>query len=406
MTKRAMAKGGIPMAALAALLAAWDAAAAGDWPRFRGPNGNSIVEDKAFDPAALAAGKKIWTAEVGKGYSAISVADGRAITMGNDGGRDTVFCFDAASGKELWRHSYPSEPGNYPGPRASPWIENDRVYTVGYWGIVCCLETATGKVIWQKDVVSDTGAQVPQWGQAGSPIVVGDLLVLNIGESGCALRKATGAVFWSSKPQPSGYATVMPVEVRGKPRLVVFGAKALYLVETATGGIAVRHPWETSYDVNAADPVPAGKDRVFLSSGYDSGCALLDLGGAAPKVVWRNRSIRNHFSSSILFDGSLYGCDGNAGSGDLTCLDPLTGKEKWRHKLGFGSLIVVNGHIVFFNEKGDVIAGKPSAGGFQEAGRANRVVTGGKAWTAPVCAEGRLFLRNDQGSIACLSAGK
>ncbi len=268
MTKRAMAKGGIPMAALAALLAAWDAAAAGDWPRFRGPNGNSIVEDKAFDPAALAAGKKIWTAEVGKGYSAISVADGRAITMGNDGGRDTVFCFDAASGKELWRHSYPSEPGNYPGPRASPWIEKDRVYTVGYWGIVCCLETATGK------------------------------------------------------------------------------------------------------------------------------------------VVWRNQSIRNHFSSTVLFDGSLYGCDGNAGSGDLTCLDPLTGKEKWRHKLGFGSLIVVNGHIVFFNEKGDVIAGKPSASGFQEAGRANRVVTGGKAWTAPVCAEGRLFLRNDQGSIACLSAGK
>ena len=114
------------------------AAFAGDWPRWRGPNGDSISPEKGFQPAALQGRPKIlWSAEVGNGYSAVTIAGGRAFTLGNRDNQDTVFCFDAADGKPLWKHSYPSKPGSYAGPRASPWVDGSLVYTKGYWGDLC-----------------------------------------------------------------------------------------------------------------------------------------------------------------------------------------------------------------------------------------------------------------------------
>jgi outer membrane protein assembly factor BamB len=392
-------------AVTAALAAVGTSPAPADWARFRGPNGNGILEDKSFDPAVAGRGQKLWTAEAGKGYSALSIAEGRAFTLGNDGGRDSVICYDASSGKELWRHSYAAEPGTYPGPRASPWIDGTRVYTMGYWGHVCCLDAASGKPVWEKDVAKEIGADAGRWGFAGSPLIAGTTLYLNLGKSGCALDKATGKLIWSGKGGTSGYATPVPMPYRGRPHLAVFGAKSLYVVDAANGKIAAEHPWETSYDVNAADPVLVDS-KVFISSGYGKGCAMLDISGPRAKEIWRNESIRNHFSSTILLDGHLYACDGNTGRGDLVCLDAASGRETWRQKTGFGSLVVLNRHIVYFNEKGDLIVGKASPAGFEQVARADALVTGGKAWTAPTFSNGRLYLRNDKGSIACIAAGK
>lgn len=381
------------------------AATAADWPRFRGPDGNSILDDKGFDPAVVAKGQKLWQAEVGRGYSELTVAAGKAYTMGNDGEKDTVWCFDAATGAKAWTHTYPAKPGNYPGPRSSPWIENGKVYTVGYWGDVSCLDAATGKVIWQKNLAQDTGAQVPQWGFATSPMILGDVMYLGIGQSGCAVEKGTGKVIWKSDAAASGYSTPLPFTFRGKPSLAIFGAKALYVVDQAAGKVALKHGWETSYDVNASDPIH-DKGRIYVSSGYGTGCALIDINGPQPRELWRNKKIRNHFASTILLDGHLYGCDGNAGSGDLVCLDFATGAEKWRHTVGFGQPIVISGHIVFMNEKGDVIVCKASPAGYTEEARADAIAPGGKAWTAPTYSNGRLYLRNDKGLAVALQAGR
>lgn len=390
---------------LVALLALGGASARADWPRFRGPNGNGIAEDKTFDPVVAGQGRVLWTAQAGQGYSALSIAGGRAFTVGNAGGKDSVICLDAATGQEVWRHSYDADAGSYPGPRASPWIDGARVYTMSYWGHVCCLDAATGKPVWEKNVAKEIGGDTGRWGLAGSPLVTGTTLFLNVGNSGCALDKATGKVLWAGKGGLAGYSTPVPMQFRGRPHLAIFGAKSLRIVDASNGKIAAEHPWETSYDVNAADPVPAGNNRMFISSGYGKGCAMLDLTGPRPKEIWRNESIRNHFSSTIILNGHLYSCDGNAGKGDLVCLDAATGLEKWRQKLGFGSLIAIDNHLVYLNERGDLTIAKASPAGFDRVSGADALVTGGKAWTAPTFSDGRLFLRNDKGAIACVQAG-
>jgi outer membrane protein assembly factor BamB len=393
-------------AAALALSAAAAPAPAGDWPRWRGPHGNSIVTGADFDPAALqGTPKQVWSAKIGHGYSALSVAEGRAYTLGNADKQDTIHCFDAITGKELWTHRYPADPGSFAGPRATPWLEGGRCYTMSYWGDVFCLDAATGKIIWQKNVAKEIGAAIPQWGLASSTLVDGNQILLNIGTAGCAVDKASGRLLWSTGKEAAGYATPVLFPLRGQPHAAVFGAKFIHVVGATDGKVVAKHPWETKYDVNAADPVIDGT-RLFISSGYGKGCALLDVGGPAPKEVWRNEKIRNHFSSSIFIDGHLYGCDGSAGGGgDIVCLEWATGQEKWRHKTGFGSLIAVNGFLVFLNEKGELIVVKAQPTAAEEVAR-GKIIEGGKSWTAPAFANGRLYCRNDQGQVVCIEASK
>lgn len=254
-------------------------------------------------------------------------------------------------------------------------------------------------------MAAEVGADAGRWGFAGSPVVKDPTLYLNIGQAGCALDKTTGRVLWKSRGGTSGYSTPLLVPFRGRPHVALFGAKAFYLVDAASGKTAVEHAWETSWDVNAADPLPVG-ERFFITSGYGKGCALLDVSGPQPKEVWRNKAIASHFSSAVVHQGRIYGCDGNTGRGHLVCLDPADGRELWRENLGFGSLILVNDFIVHFNERGNITVAAASADGFRLAAKAEGVVTGGRVWTAPVLAGGRLYMRNDRGSIACVAASK
>lgn len=383
-----------------AILGALRTTAEADWPRFRGPQGNGIVEDNAFDPKGIERGKIEWTVSVGKGYSALSVAGGTGVTLGNDGQRDHVVALEIGSGRELWRYSYPAKPGSYPGPRASPWIEGQRVYTMGYWGDVACLDLKSGKPVWTRNVAKEIGADVGRWGLAGSPVIVSNTLYLNVGRAGCALDKTSGRILWNGGGGTTGYSTPVPFQRAGRLHLALFGAKAFLIVDAANGNIVVEHPWETSWDVNAADPEPVADNRWFISSGYDKGCALLDVSGPKPREVWRNKSIASHFSSLILHDGHLYGCDGNTGRGDLVCVRASDGQELWRQNMGFGSIILINRYLVHFNEKGDISVAEAIATGYRLVARRAGVVTDGKVWTAPVWSDGRLFMRSDRGTIA------
>ncbi|MCX7819845.1 MAG: PQQ-like beta-propeller repeat protein [Kiritimatiellae bacterium] len=377
-----------------------------EWPRFRGPNGNGIVEDKTFDPKGVETGQIEWTVTVGKGYSALSVVGGTGVTLGNDGERDHVVALDIATGREIWRHSYPAKPGSYPGPRASPWIESDRVYTLGYWGDAACLDLKTGRLVWSRNVAKEIGADVGRWGLAGSPVIVGEVVYLNVGRSGCALDKATGRMLWNGGGGTTGYSTPVPFQRRGRLHLALFGAKAFLIVDASNGKVVMEHPWETSWDVNAADPEPVAENRWFISSGYDKGCALLDVSGPRPREVWRNKTIASHFSSVVLLEGHIYGCDGNTGRGDLVCVRAADGQEVWRQKMGFGSVILINRCLVHFNEKGDITVVEASPAGYRPLARRERVVTDGKIWTAPVWSGGRLFMRSDRGTITSLRVSR
>lgn len=376
---------------------------AADWPRFRGPDQNSISKETGFNPKSLEGGAKVvWKAGVGTGFSSITVANGRAHTMGNADAKDTVWCLDASTGKEIWKHTYAEElkPNLYEGgPNATPTVDADRVYTLSKTGRALCLDAAKGTVIWDKPLAKDLGAKKPEWGFSSSVLIEGDLAIYNVGSAGTALNKQTGEVVWKSGPGAAGYSQAIPVNF-GKDRLAILMAAAdAIAINPKTGEVAWSHPWKTSYDINAADPVVSG-NKVFVSSGYNHGASVFEVAENKTKVVWENKSLRNHFASSILLNGHLYGVDEK----ELRCVDFATGEVKWTDKAsGKGTLIIADGKLIVLGEKGELIIAEASVEGFKPLSRAQ--ILGGKCWTSPALANGKLYARNAKGDLVCVELG-
>ena len=392
-----------------AMMLAWGVAAGaagGDWFRWRGPAGTGISEDSNWDPGALVGQPRVvWKANVGNGYSAVSIKDGRLFTMGNEGDVDVVHCLRTDSGETVWTRSYPCKPGSYPGPRATPFVDGDLVYAASRQGDVLCLEARTGKVKWKRDISSEFGARPPTWGHGGSPCVEGRLLILNGGKSGLALDKTTGRKVWASATGIGNYATPVLATIKGVRCAAIMGMKELSGVVVKSGRVLWSFPWEESkYDVNAADPIISGT-RVFVSSGYGKGCVVFDVASGRPEILWQNGKMRNHFSSCVELGGYLYGIDGNTGGGSLACLALETGEEMWRANLGFGSLIAAAGKLIVLNESGKLFVAKAGPEAYEQIATCNTMLAP-RCWTAPVLCQGRLYCRNHKGDLVCIDVGK
>jgi outer membrane protein assembly factor BamB len=280
-------------------------AQAADWPEWRGPDKNGISSEKLAGTEV----KELWKAQIGIGFAAFTVADGRVFTSGHADGQDTVFCFDAVTGKEVWKHSYKAELGDKyyeGGTSAGPVIEGDKAWHLSRWGDLICFEATTGKIVWQKNFLAETEAEIPEWGFSGSALIHGANLILNIGQNGAAFEKATGKLVWKSEADTAGYSTPHLITVNGKEQVVLSTRRAYKGVDPSNGTVLWEHTWNTSYGVNAADPILSGT-KLFISSGYNKGCAVLDLASAEPSEVWRSRVMKNQFNSCVLIDGHLYG---------------------------------------------------------------------------------------------------
>lgn len=390
---------GIAALALAVQSVCVDAAAA-DWPRWRGPSLNGISTETGWKSNwGSTPPTQLWKASVGIGFASFSVADGRVYTAGNAADQDTVFCFDAASGKELWKHTYahPLDPKYYEGgPSATPTVDAGRVYHLSKRGHLMCLDAAKGTIVWTKELAKEVGAKMPEWGFAGSPLVEGDRLIVSVGAAGTAVEKATGKVIWTSGKDAAGYATPVPFDSAGERLVAILCAKTLVAVRVSDGKEVWSQAWKTSYDVNAADPVISG-NAFFISSGYNRGCGLVKVVDNKPSVVYDNKNMRNHFNSCVLKDGFLYGVDED----QLRCLSLETGEVKWTYKeFGKGSLVMVDNKLVALSEKGELIIAEPTATEFKAISRAQ--ILGGKCWTAPVLSNGRLYARNAKGDVVCV----
>lgn len=375
-------------------------APAADWPNFRGPTHDGISKETGWTAEWPADGPKVlWKAKVGLGFSAIVVANGRAYTQGNTKDVDTIFCFDANSGTPVWKHSYaaPLDPKYYEGgTSATPTVDGDRVYTISKRGIVHCLGAADGKVIWTKNLQEELGAKIPEWGFAGSFFIEGDLAILNIGSAGTALDKKTGKVIWTSGTEESGYSTPVPYDAAGERAVMLAIKQDVVAVKIKDGKELWRFPWKTQYDVNAANPILSGS-KVFISSGYNRGGGVFDISQNPPAKVWENKNMRNHMASSVLWQGHLYGVDEN----QLRCVVFDTGEVKWTDKVtGKGSLILADGKLIVLTERGELIVANPAPEGFKAISRAQ--VVGGKCWSAPTLANGKIYVRTGPGDVACL----
>ena len=397
-------------ASVAALLVAASVSAlATDWPHWRGPSRNGISTETGWTDQWPAAGPSVaWKAGVGLGFSSFAVANGRVVTAGHADEKDTVFCFDAMTGKEIWKHSYPSDLGDKyfdGGTTGSATIEGDRVFWLSRWGDVFCFNAADGKVIWNKNVQAETKARVPDWGFTGAPLVLGDKLILNIGEAGLALDKKSGNVLWQSATRSAGYSTPLPFKQGGDVRVVMGNEQAYVAVNPADGKEAWRIKWLTQYGVNAADPIVDG-NRILLSSGYGKGAGLFELGGAEPKEIWKSKVIRTQMNPAVLHQGHLYGVDGDTTEkASLKCVDFATGAEKWKHaNFGSGGVIIADGKLIALSGTGELMVAPASPESFKPTARAQ--VLGGKCWTAPVLANGFIYMRNSRGDVVAVDVRK
>lgn len=376
-----------------------------DWPQWRGPNRNGISSETDWTHTWPEGGPRVaWRAELGTGFSSVVVSQGRLCTVGNKDDVDTIWCFDAESGKKIWSHSYDSPLDDRffeGGPTSTPTFDGDFLYALSRQGDLFCLEASSGKVSWSKNIAEETSASIPGWGFASSPVVHGDSLIVGIGEAATAVNKRNGELIWTSDKGEAGYMTPFPLKLDGEWKVLVASGRAYQLVDLTTGQFHWKHRWLTTYGCNAADPIVEGS-RVFISSGYNRGASLLAVNAQAAKPLWSSKEMQNQMNPSVKIGEAIYGFSGNdTGEASVKCIDFESGKTRWQSDdLPLGSVMAAGDHLIILCGDGELIIAPATPKQFEPVARA-QILTG-KCWTVPVLAHGHLYCRNAEGQLVGL----
>ena len=382
---------------------------AADWPNWRGLYYNGISKETDWTSKWSEDGPKVlWEKSIGIGFASITVSNGKAYTMGNIDGSDYVYCFDAVTGKEIWEKSYKCplfDNLHKGGPCATPTVDGDAVYTLSKKGDIIRFNAATGEIVWQKNIQEEFECKPPTWHFSSSPLIIGDLVILNAGIRGLSLNKTDGSLKWQNGPGIGAYGTGVPFDLDGKKSLAMLVAKEFIGLDVGTGEVLWQIPWETRSEINATDVIISG-DKIFVSTGYGVGCALYELKSGKPEEVYKNKEMSTQLNSAVLWKGYLYGFDGNIGMnapgrGNLKCMDFETGKVKWSQSgMGTGSLMLADGKLIILSEDGKLIIAEASPDGFKEL--ASKEILTYQCWTVPVLADGRIYARNTEGKLVCV----
>ena len=381
---------------------------AADWSQWFGPNRDGVSSETGLLKKWSDSGPVVlWRTPLGEGFSSIAIARGAVYTMFAEGKDEYAVCLDAATGQERWRVRTGSNFSDWQGgngPRSTPIIEKEMAFFLGANGQLYAIDVEDGEIVWSHHFQTEFISDPPHWGFSTSPLLEGELLVVEVGGSSgkafIAFDKTTGRVAWTSQDDAPSYASPIAITVSDIRQIVFFPVSGLVGVAAKDGRLLWRHPWQTGPDVNAATPVFLAPDRLFISSGYGKGAAVIQLifqnGQFAVKKVWRNRSMKNHFATSIHRKGYLYGFD----NAILKCIAAETGQEQWR-KRGFqkGSLIFADGYLIVLGEQGKVALVEAIPEAYIE--KASAQVLSPRCWTPPTLANGRLYLRNHT-EMVCL----
>lgn len=377
--------------------------AADDWARFLGPNADGFAPDKGINKAwNQKPPKALWqVALTDAGYSGPSVAGGKVYIVDHQGDQDVVRALDFRTGTEIWRYAYDEALKNDHGfARCTPTVEGGRVYTLARSGQTHCLDAASGKLVWARNIMADFGGKQPRWQMSMSIFIDGGKAIVVPGGKDAAvvaLDKSTGKTIWAGGGSDApGYATPQVATINGKRQYVIFTAASVMGVDPDKGGVLWSFPWPIRNGVNAAMPIVMG-NKVFITSNYGMGCALVEVTPDGAREVWKSEAFQSRFSTPILTGGHLY-CTGETRS--LVCLEPQTGTIKWQQP-GFewGGLIAVDGVLIVADGKdGHIVMVKPNPEAYEELGRFRPL--GGRTWTAPIIADGKLLVRNHT-TLAC-----
>ncbi len=395
------------IAAVAVCLVFGTVTRAGDWPNYRGPNHTGISDEVDWRGDWGDAGPKVlWRASVGTGSSSVVIADGRAYTMGNHGQEeeqqaDTVYCFDSETGELQWEHTYhcPLLPKYYEGGTlATPTVDGEVVYTLSKMGDLFCLQADTGKVLWEQQLNRKLGFTLPTWHLSGSPLILGDLLILNVGSACAAFNKQTGELIWENGKDICGYATPVPARVDGHECVVFCGADSIMGVRIIDGELLWRYPFFNKHKATTADVI-VHNDEVFASCAYGRGCVKIRIAGGQVTQVFDSTVMSNLQSCSVLWQGDVYGFDERW----LKCIEFKDGGQRWREsRMGKGSLsMCADGRMLIMSDTAELVIARAKPAAFETIGRA-RVLPRSICRTDPVLSNGRIYIRNAHGDVACL----
>lgn len=415
---------GIALAAFAAF-APSTPAAAGDWPSLLGPHGDGKSPETGIVKTWGENGPPLlWHASAGEGYAAPAVADGRVFLFDRHGDRDRLTCLDARTGAERWRAEYATDYedmyGFSNGPRATPVVDGDRVYTLGAGGLLRCLRVADGSVVWEVDTTSAFGVVQNFFGAGSTPVVEGDLLIAAIGGSpqeanGSALvafDKLSGKVRWRAGDDLASYSSPVVVTIGKRRWGFLFARGGLIGFEPASGKIDFHFPFRARKleSVNASNPVVVG-DTVFVTESYGPGSALLRVRPGGFEVLRRDANPREqsmscHFMTPIEHAGYLYGSSGqSSGEAELRAVELASGKLAWREPgLGRATLLYADGHLVVLGESGRLLLVEATPERYHVVADATPMLPAAEgetpvrllpppAWSPPALSRGVLYLR-------------
>ncbi|MBP85446.1 MAG: alcohol dehydrogenase [Planctomycetaceae bacterium] len=405
--------------AAACLLNCHSLAVAADWPQFLGPNRNGISQEKNLLGSWPTDGpKEVWRIEGGVGMSALTISDGRLVTLVQRSGKQFVLAIDAKTSKPAWQTAvapaYKNQMGD--GPRGAPAISNGRVFVFTGQGVLAALSLKDGKVLWSHDVVKELRGRIADYGMACSPLVVGNSVVVTSGAPNAAVVAydvESGKLAWQAGDGPAGYSSPALLKVGGREQLVAYTGDAVLGLNPKTGAILWRHPYVTNYECNIATPL-AIQGNVFISSGENHGSVLLALKPEGDKFtveeVWASQGprsvLRNEWQTSILLDGYLYGFDNVGGAGPishLTCVNAETGERAWQKtRFGKGNMIAADDKLFISTMKGEFVLVEATPDAYKEIGRTTVI---GSTRQAPALANGLLYFR-DNSEIVCLDVSR
>lgn len=420
--------------------------AAADWPQWMGPERASEWQESGIVDSIPKAGLPIvWRAEVGLGYSGPAVADGRLYVMdyvkasgkiaNNPGnrdeltGRERTLCLDAATGEVIWEHSVPRayDVSYGGGPRCTPTVDGDRVYSLGAMGHLDCLSTKDGSVLWSKSFTEDYDAKVPIWGFAGHPLVHGDHLVCLVGGPGSvavAFDKRTGKEVWKAlSSREPGYCPPTLIEQGGNDVLLIWHPEALNALDPASGEIHWSIPLKPSYGMSITAPRKFGNLLYVSAIGNVAAAIELNGDGTKAEVVWEGTPRTGVFCSNstpFITGGTVYGCD--VESSQLMAVDLESGERLWKTYEATGAERGVRHGTVFFvkqgdrywmfNDRGDLILARLTSAKYEEIGRmhvldpTNPVFGRQVVWSHPAFADRAVFVRNDRELVRVNAAAK
>ena len=377
-----------------------------EWFQWRGANRDGISQETGLLQEWPKFGPPLaWRANgVGSGYSSFSTSGGRLYTLGARGGIEYVIALDRASGKKVWEvqngQRFQNDRGD--GPRSTPTVDGDRLYVLGGSGDLTCLENATGKKIWSLNIVQKFGGVNPYWGYSESPLVVGDRILVNTGgrRAGIvAVAKADGSTLWQQHSDGAAYSSPMLMRTGSLNQVIFFTEDRAMAVDPRDGRLLWSYDKANNGTANVATPVVRGT-RVFFSSDYGTGGALLDVRAAGnlatANEIYFTRDMRNHHASSVLVGDHLYGFS----SSILTALKFDTGEIVWRDRsVGKGSLIFADNRLYLYSEDGVIGLAEASPAAYREHGRFSLAQQSGlPTWSHPIISGGLLIIR-DQDSV-------